>query len=98
MRTPRDHFPPGAVRECLDAGDVVRWDFAWRDPASGRVTQCNVLALSAPELSEDDFATRVREPAIACIEREAHRKCGMRYAMANQYHLSLPRGVPGKFV
>lgn len=102
MRAPRQHFPPGAVRELrtfdLEIGDVVRWDFAWRDPASGHVTQYSALAFAAPELSEDDFATHVREPAIACIEREVHRKCGMRYAMANQYHLSLPRGVPGRFV
>lgn len=101
MRIPRKPFPKGAVRECSAydyCGEAFRWDFAWRDPASGRVTQFNVIALAAPELSEADFAERVRKPALACIEREIHRKCGMDYAIKNQYHLSLPRGATARMV
>lgn len=102
MRAPRKHFPPGAVRECqqytLDGPDVWRWDFAWRDPASGRVSQYNTLAFVKAGMSDEDFAARVREPAIACIEREVHRKCGMAYALANQYQLSLPRNVPARYI
>lgn len=106
MRTQRKHFPVGVVRECkqwslyADA-DEWQWDFAWKDPASGRLTQYNARASVAqnPKLSEDDFATHVRAPAIACIEREIHRKCGMDYAIANQYPLQLPRvGVVARFV
>lgn len=93
----RKRFPPGAVRECmqftLDGPDVFRWDFAWRDPASGRVTHYYVEAQAEPDMPEADFAERVREPAVACIERQIHRKCGMDYAVANQYPLSLPRTI-----
>jgi hypothetical protein len=95
MKTPPKHFPRGACRECqqytLDGPDVWRWDFAWRDPASGRVTQYNVMAFADASMDEETFAKHVRHPALACIEREIHRKCGMRYALANQYQLSLPR-------
>jgi hypothetical protein len=104
MRIPRKHLPPGAVREVkqwsLDTGtDEWFWDFAWRDPASGRLVQYNARASVAyPGPSEADFVERVRAPAIACIERDIHRKCGVAYALANQHHLSLPRGVVARFV
>jgi len=101
-RAPRKHFPPGAVREVkqftVDCDEEYRWDFAWRDPASGRVVQFNVRAYAPHSMSEADFAAMVREPALACIEREVHRKCGMDYAMANRYQLALPRHVPGRYV
>ena len=103
MRAPRKHFPPGAVREMqhysIDDPYAWRWDFAWQDPASGHVTQYGVDARAEPDMPEADFAERVRGPAIACLEREVHRKCGMDYAVANQYPLSLPRtGCVGRFV
>jgi hypothetical protein len=102
MKIPRKPFPPGAVRECqqfsIDPPDVYRWDFAWRDPASGKVWQYSTQAMVMPGMSEADFAEQVRAPAIACLERQVHRKCGMDYAMKNQYPLELPRNVPGRFV
>jgi hypothetical protein len=102
MRAPSKHFPPGVVRECrafdFEFGDYWRWDFAWRDPASGRIMQYNCVTYADDALPEADFAERVRAPALARIEREIHRKCGMAYALANQYPLSLPRGIPARFV
>jgi hypothetical protein len=103
-KTPRKPFPPGVVRECQqytidEPYDVWSWDFAWRDPASGRLTQYNALAYAMPEMSETEFAERVRAPAVACIEREIHRKCGMAYAIANQFPLSLPlTAIKARFV
>jgi len=45
-----------------------------------------------------DVDQRIAEPAIKCLERMIHRKCGMDEAIKNQIPLTLPRGVPARFV
>jgi hypothetical protein len=90
----------GHVREVkqfnLGGPDVFRWDFAYRDPASGRMVQYTTQVYV--EANEPHFDERVREPAIACLAMMIQRKCGIKEALANQRQLELPRNVPGRFV
>lgn len=104
MRIPRKSFPPGVVREvrqyaaAYDFAIVIRWDFAYRDPASGAWMQVGADAMIAKDVPDSDVERFVREPAVACLEREIHRKCGMAYALANRIPLELPRHGAGRYV
>lgn len=104
MRIPRKHFPAGAVRETRQwtyQGDFLvqlRYDFRFRDPASGADLLYYVTAWADEKMSTIDVDQRIAEPAIACLERMVHRKCGMDEAIKNQIPLTLPHTVEGRFV
>jgi len=96
----------GRIRETkqwcpeFDAGVVVyRYDFAFKDPASGRYQQY------ATELwcADDELITEVRDERLVetyrvAIARLIQQKCGIREAIANQHQLALPRGVEARYV
>lgn len=106
MRIPHKHFPAGAVRETRqwtpDIGDrlhvQLRYDFRFRDPVSGADLLYYATAWADERMSTRDIDERVAEPAIACLERMVHRKCGMDEAIKNQIPLTLPSAVPARFV
>jgi hypothetical protein len=75
----------------------VRYDFAYRDPASGRRVQWCVEVLENKDIpSERD--QRIIPPVKACIAKHLRSKCGIDLAVANQLELELPRTTPGRFV
>ena len=101
MRIPAPPASAITVRECqqrtIEGPEIWRWDFAWRDPASGRVTQYCVqsyLADGAP----DAHLREARKIAKIKIIREIQHKCGLREALQNQYSLSLPRGMRARYI
>lgn len=106
MRTPPKPFPEGTLRECeqwspdLEEYMTVRWDFAFKDPASGRWQQYSTCAMYNPKIvkTHEAFNEMVRAPAVACLARMIHRKCGMDQAVAHQALLDLPRHVKGRYV
>lgn len=73
----------------------VRFDIAYRDPASGRYRQygCDVMVAEEHELPE-----HVLETVRAVIARELHRQCGIERAIENQHLLSLPQTVQASYV
>lgn len=93
----------GHVRECKQwdvytGVDHWRWDFAFTDPASGRVRQYSVIGTSVPSFNDEQFAEQVRAPSIACLARSLHQQCGIRKALANEHSLRLPRSMLARYV
>jgi hypothetical protein len=70
-------------------GQVVRFDFAFRDPASGRLRQYCVEMWLDPEMSLDD--PRIVEPVVASIARALEAQCGVKVATENRIPLSFPK-------
>jgi hypothetical protein len=102
-RARKQHLLKGKVREVrqwhLEGQPVeYRYDFAWRDPASGLVSQYCSMTYVDDLMSEAERDERIVPACVAQITREIERACGMEYALKNQYQLSLPRGVPGRYV
>jgi hypothetical protein len=92
----------GKIRESmqwsLDDHNTVRYDFAFRDPASGRVTQYGCDAHFRYEMSEDQHREMVFEPCLARIAMMIQMKCGIARAIENQIPLSLPRDVRARYI
>ena len=89
----------GHVRECSQysvKNDVepYRWDFAYRDPASGFEQQysCTAFACTAVQTPEQ-FHEMVREPALLRLAMMLQRKCGIKEAVAHKIQLPLPRAA-----
>lgn len=90
------------VREMLqysicDDWFPVRYDFAYRDPASGWMIQYIVEVI----VTQNDLAYRDERavpPAKATIATYLKRKCGLKLAIENQIPLVLPTGVNARYV
>jgi hypothetical protein len=74
---------------------VVRYDFAFIDPASRWFWQYGVDAQLLDLDRRDELLVPV---AKATIRRILNRKCGVKLAVENQVHLDLPRGVSARYV
>lgn len=76
---------------------LMRYDFAYRDPASGWPQQISVdVLIDADDLTQRD--ERIVPPARASIERVLKRKCGIKLAISNQIHLKLPVHRAARYV
>lgn len=78
-------------------GFWVRYDFAYRDPASGWIMQVGADVVTTHDDPDERDRCQV-EPARAVIERLLKRKCGVKLAIANQIHLKLPVYGVGRYV
>jgi hypothetical protein len=66
----------------------VRYDFLYRDPASGWLQQIGVDAIVRE--GDDPNDERIIEPVRARLAHMLRRKCGLDRAAENQIHLPLP--------
>lgn len=100
----RKHFPKGVVRETrqwspgFDDTVLIRYDFAFVDPASGARAQLCSECYIRKDMTEAEVNEMVLGPALAVLERMIHRKCGMDQALAHYIPLDLPRTVPARYV
>lgn len=70
----------------------IRWDFAWKDPASGWVYQYGVDAyVDETTLADLERRNFLADTAKATIGATLRRKCGLDRAIANRIFLELPR-------
>lgn len=81
------------VQYSLDTdGTLARYDFAYKDPASGWFTQICIDVL-APSDDTAVLDEQIVPVARAAIVRRLKQKCGVKRAIENQLYLELPRGA-----
>lgn len=80
-----------------EGGKHIRHDFAWRDPASGRLRQYCVDS-RLDELITETARQSVRETARGLIAGILESQCGVERALANQYQLGIPRATTVRFI
>jgi hypothetical protein len=102
LRAERDLLT-GHVRECKQWScedlNFVQYDFAYRDPASGRHAQYCVRATYEDWMTDEQMDKMVAEPALACLAMMLQRKCGIREALTHKIPLSLPlTAIKARFV
>lgn len=73
-------------------GVFVRYDFAYKDPASGWFIQICIDVL-APSDDTAVLDEQIVPVARAAVVRRLKQKCGVKRAIENQLYLELPRGT-----
>lgn len=98
----RKTFKDLVVREALQFSiedrQLVRYDFAYKDPASGRLVQWCVETITDACMSTQERDERIVPPCKANIARHLRLKCGIDLAIANQIPLDLPRTAEARYV
>jgi hypothetical protein len=79
-------------------GVHYRWDFAYKDPASGKLWQYGCDALVTEPMSDEEFKERIFKPARARIASMLRSKCGIPAALAHQVWLPTARCMKVRYV